>query len=657
MCGITGTWSGSLSTASLDDVCRRMTDRLLHRGPDDGGIWVDPAAPLALGHRRLSILDLSGAGRQPMASACGRWVMVFNGEIYNHRALREVLDRSEQGGGYPWRGHSDTEVLLARITRMGVLPALPALRGMFAFAVWDRAERALWLVRDRLGVKPLYAARVDSTFIFASDPGALLAHPALPAVLNRRAAARMLAMSCLDHRASILEHVRQVAPGGWMRWCPADAEPLREGVWWHAESILPPPGAPAPMTDEGALVRQVHAALRESIALRMVSDVPVGGLLSGGIDSSTVVALMQAESRRPVHTFTIGWTEPAWDESADARRVADHLGTRHHEQRVHPEDALHLLPSLAHMFSEPFGDASQVPTLLVSALARQTVKVVLSGDGGDELFAGYNRHVWGPRVLHALRSWPLAARRLAARTLLHPSMLEGLGQAHGLGRRMHLPLPDMRRPAARLSRLARVLDAPDAAALYARLVRTRPDAETLILGQPVQPWNRRAPERLDPRAMMQFEDLVGYLPDDILTKVDRASMYHGLEAREPLLDDQLLQLAFHLPDNLRVRAGQSKWVLRRILHQYVPPALVERPKIGFGIPIGPWLRGPLWEWAEGLLHPDRLEAGRLFDRAGVRRLWSAHQRGEDHTDILWNVLMLQSWMDVYQPRIPEPEAA
>ena len=608
-----------------------MTSAIRTRGPDAAGAWVDGSGGIALGHRRLSILDLSPAGAQPMVSACGRFVIVYNGEVYNHAELLPDLAAS----GVALRGHSDTEVLLEAFARFGVDAVLPRLAGMYAFALWDRRNRRLVLARDPLGIKPLYWGRTgDGTLLFGSELKALRAHPSWDFAIDPQAVAGLLSFGYVPAPLSIHRGVSKLPPGHTLT-IEAGGEPRLSCFWSLADIAARGQVAPAGL-DDGAAADRLEALLRQVTGEHLLSDVPVGAFLSGGIDSSTVVAMMKAVANGPVRTFTIGYGEAGYDESAHAAAIARHLGTDHTALRVTADDALAVIPRLADIYDEPFADSSQIPTFLVSQLARRHVTVALSGDGGDELFAGYNRHVWIERVEGATGRLPGWARRLvaAAMTGLSADAWDRLagrlpGAPRLLGNKMH--------------KLAAALSARDAGEVYRSLVTLWPEAHRLVPGAGPAPLPA-APAGLGAVERVQFLDAATYLPDDILVKVDRASMAVSLESRVPLLDRRVAEFAWSLPRRQRLRDGQGKWLLRQVLYRHVPRELIDRPKMGFAVPIGGWLKGPLRDWAEDLLSEAALKSNGLLDAATVRRRWHDHLAGrggwEHH---LWAVLMFQAW--------------
>lgn len=623
-------------------VLRRMTDVIRHRGPDDEGAWFDPAAGVALGHRRLSILDLSPEGHQPMRSPSGRYVIVYNGEIYNFQELR----RAEESHGARWRGHSDTEVLLAAIERLGLTAALRASVGMFALALWDRQERTLSLARDRLGEKPLYYGYQGGALLFGSELKALRAHPACGHELDRGAASLFLRYSYIPAPYSIYRGIQKLGPGQIARFPAANAKPDIITYWCAREAAAS--GLATPFTGgEGEYVEQLAGQLEATVRDQMVADVPLGAFLSGGVDSSLIVSLMQRLSDRPVRTFTIGFEEAEWDEAGHARAVARHLGTDHTELTLTPQDLLDVVPRLPTMYDEPFSDSSQVPTSLVAALARRHVTVSLSGDGGDELFGGYARYALGERLWRQVRQIPRPLRRTAGRAL-------GLLPAPAWDRVLApfataMPARWRRRANGEWLRKAASLLARDTFEhLYRDLVSHWREPERVVLGGGEPPVALTDPARwlagAAPLSRMMYLDSVSYLPDDILVKVDRAAMAVGLESRAPLLDHRVFELAWRMPPGLRSTRGGGKLVLKRLLARHVPPTLTDRPKMGFGVPIQSWLRGPLRKWGESLLDEQQLRADGLFSPEAIRAKWCDHQAGRgDWHFLLWDVLMFQAW--------------
>ena len=643
MCGLTGFWQPGAHADALAPIARAMAARIAHRGPDDDGVWTDAEAGIALAHRRLSILDLSPAGHQPMPSASGRWVIAFNGEIYNHLQLRAELERA--GAAPAWRGHSDTETLLAGIEAWGVDATLKRCTGMFALAAWDRSERRLWLARDRIGEKPLYYGWQGDTFLFGSELKALRAHPAFAAGVDRGALALLLRHNYVPAPYSIHPGIAKLPPGTWLALSPGQREAAPVAYWSLAEVAERGMASPFAGSDAEA-VAQLEQLLGDAVRGQMVADVPLGALLSGGIDSTLITALMQARSARPVRSFTIGFEEGAYDEAVHARAVAAHLGTEHTELRLSADDALALIPALPSMYDEPFADSSQLPTHLVMKLARQHVTVALSGDAGDEFFGGYNRYFLGPKAWRRIGWMPLPLRRLlgAGMTAVPAATVNRL--AGPLARRLGVALPGDK--AHKLgSRLRRVRDIDD---LFVSLVNEWPDAAGMVPGGRIPPNlldDRSCWPRLShPVARMMALDGLTYLPDDILVKVDRASMAVSLETRAPFLDRAVMEFAWSLPMSMKLRDGRGKWILRQLLDRHVPRALVERPKMGFGIPLDDWLRGPLRDWAEALLDEGRLRREGYLRPEPIRDAWRRHLAGQASFGYrLWSVLMFQAWLE------------
>jgi asparagine synthase (glutamine-hydrolysing) len=646
MCGITGYWSASRQAS--ESMAAAMALRIRHRGPDDAGTWVDAEAGLALAHRRLSILDLSPAGHQPMVSPCGRYVLCFNGEIYNHRELRKQLDA--QGGGFDWRGHSDTETLLAAVRHWGPERALSRLNGMFAFALWDMTGRTLFLARDRMGEKPLFYGRCGDSFLFGSELKAFTAHPDWNGEIDRDALALYMRHNYVPGPWSIYRGIHKLPAAHFVVIGEAGTRVGEPVCYWNLAQVADQGTAQADGQAE-QLADELDALLRDAVGLRMEADVPLGAFLSGGYDSTTVVAMMQAQSTRPVKTFSIGFHEHGYDEARHARTVAAHLGTEHTELYVTPDQAMAVIPRMPTIYDEPFADSSQVPTYLVSAMTRKHVTVALSGDGGDELFCGYNRYVLGHRIWSKLR-WlpPLVRRGLAGVCRAAPG--------HALDR-LQRGLPSRLRVsnlADRLPKLAQVLEHRDGMAFYRQLVSHFDEPDRMVLGahEPDTLLSRhdRLPLLPGLREQMMYLDMVTYLCDDILTKVDRASMAVSLEARVPMLDHRLVEFSWKVPTALKVRHGDSKWLLRQVLYRYVPRAMMERPKMGFGVPIEHWLRGPLREWGEDLLNERRLREEGLLDPAPIRRMWEEHVSGKRRWHYhLWDVLMFQSWKESFNETV------
>ena len=644
MCGLAGFWDPTCDR--FEPVLFAMTNALRHRGPDGAGYWFDGRCGVALGHRRLAVIDVSDRGRQPMFSASGRFAIVYNGEIYNFEALRQEIQRL-RGGNYPFVGGSDTEVLLAAVEQWGVDRALRRMEGMFAFVLWDREKKTLYLVRDRLGIKPLYYATVDGALLFGSELKALMAYPRFSPKVDRDALAQFLRYSSVPAPATIFEGVQKICPGEIVTVTAAregkTAARVHHRQWWRASDVVDD-GQKYPFTGDAEQATDLlEETLTRAVGARMIADVPLGAFLSGGIDSSTIVALMQKQSTRPVKTFSIGMASPRYDEAHDAELVAAHLGTDHTGLVVEPSDVLAVIPRLADLYDEPFADSSQLPTFMVSQLARREVTVALSGDGGDELFGGYNRHLWGPRLWAAMRKIPRPFREALsqATTSVTPQRWDELfGLVDGI-----LPQAARVRMAGdKMHKMAAVFSAADKEELYRRLTSQWKDPASVVLRSVDRPREFDDGSPLGLAQQWMYRDLVGYLPDDILTKVDRASMGVALEARVPFLDQRVVSLAWRLPVKVKIRAGQGKWLLRQVLYRHVPRELVERPKMGFGVPMDAWLRGPLREWANALLEPYRLAREGFFDPEPVTKIWREHQSGRRNwAYLLWNVLVFQDW--------------
>jgi asparagine synthase (glutamine-hydrolysing) len=657
VCGLAGVIesSGRKRREELCTVIRDMSESLRHRGPDDAGAWVDETAGVGLGFRRLAIVDLSDAGHQPQLSHDGRFVLIFNGEIYNHQALREEL--SGDNGSEKWAGHSDTETLLAGFAAWGVKRTLERAVGMFAIAMWDRSDRRLYLARDRFGEKPLYYGWTKSAFVFGSEPKALRQYPGFDNPIDPDVLALYMQYASVPAPYAIYKDIYKLQPGCLLSLPLADAAdrparalfaPARHGGltierYWALGDVVQE-GVASPFQDERDATDRLEAALSEAVRFQSIADVPLGAFLSGGIDSSTIVALMQAQSTRQVKTFTIGFEEAGFNEAEHAKAVARHLGTDHTELYVSAQQTRDVIPKLPDIYSEPFADSSQIPTHVVSKIARQHVTVALSGDGGDELFGGYTRYVWGRRIWNQLRWLPGPVRRGLGATIerVPVSAWDALGDLAG-GFSPVSRLGDKAHKLAR--RLNRVNDVDG---LYRMLVTMwPPDAGVVPNARPLRTLlDERAawPAVPDPAQRMMMWDALTYLPDDILHKVDRASMAVSLETRAPLLDHRVAQLAWRMPRHMKIRNGTGKWILRQVLYRHVPRDLIERPKMGFGIPIDAWLRGPLREWAGDLIGDSTLESDGYLDASLVRQKWAEHASGlRNWQHELWCVLMFQAW--------------
>lgn len=646
MCGIAGFLSSSLGSASeRQQIALKMGLALRHRGPDDEGLWQDDSTGIAFCFRRLAILDLSENGRQPMHSASERYTLQFNGEIYNYLEIKKELLAAAKGPAV-FRGTSDTEVILAALDAWGITATLEKLNGMFAIAVWDRETRSLLLARDRMGEKPLYFGKVGETFVFASELKAFYAVPGFRPTVNRSALTQYFRYGYLPAPYSIFAEVQKLTPGTWLRQF---IDGRREtGAFWSlaaaAEKGVTRPFAGTQKEAEDALEK----LLADSVAKRLLSDVPLGAFLSGGIDSSLIVALMQKSSPQKVKTFTIGFAEREYDESRYAKAVAEHLGTDHHEQRLSVTEALGLIPTLAQIFDEPLGDASQLPTYLVSRCAREGVTVAISGDGGDELFGGYPRYAWGEKIWEAASLIPAPLRALMGQGVdaVSPRFWEG---ALGAVKEMFPQITTGHNAAEKFRKFSDVIKETNPRGVYRTLVTQWPSPELLTGQVEIWPESRAAevPAAIKLLAdQMMYWDQSTYLCDDVLTKVDRASMAVSLEVRAPLLDHRIVELAWSFPKAWKIGGGNTKSLLRQVLYRHVPARLVDRPKQGFSLPVDQWLRKELRDWAEALLSEDRLKRDGLLKAGPIRRAWEAHRSGAaNHQHALWSVLMFQSWLE------------
>jgi asparagine synthase (glutamine-hydrolysing) len=645
MCGIAGFFDrqGRTNADVMGRIALAMGDSLLHRGPDDGGIYTDAPSGIAFAQRRLSVVDLSPMGHQPMISRSGRFIINYNGEVYNFAELRSELEAL----GKSFRGHSDTEVILESCEQYGIAATVKRLIGMFAIALWDRESRTMWLARDRLGIKPVYWGIFGDLVLFGSELKALLVHPGWTPEIDREALTAYMRHNYIPAPRSIYCGVRKLRQGHILTIAPGEAP--REEAFWSLEDVVAG-GKRNPLTDisDTEATDQLETLLRDAVGRRMIADVPLGAFLSGGVDSSVVVALMQAQSARPIKTFSIGFNEAGFNEAEYAKEVARHLGTDHTELYVEPRHAIDAIADLPRWFDEPFADSSQIPTFLVSQMTRKHVTVALSGDGGDELFAGYMRYHLAQTLWRNISRLPLPLRSAAAGALrsVSPENWDNLFQL----------LPPLRNMQAgdRIWKLAAVLE-QNGDQIYKRLISHWEDPAAVVIGgrEPSSLLDDPAVTTLVPDFLerMQYLDTATYLPDDILVKVDRASMAVALEARVPLIDHRVVEFSWRLPQRFKIRNGQSKWLLRQVLYRHVPPHLIERPKMGFGVPIDRWLRGPLRDWAESLLAPDRLRRDGLFDAAAVQTKWTEHLSGRRNWQyLLWDVLMAQAWLEHHQRR-------
>jgi asparagine synthase (glutamine-hydrolysing) len=642
MCGIIG-FLGYDNT-NIEHIANEMTHTLHHRGPDDHGTWCDPKIQIALGHARLSILDLTSAGHQPMISHHGRYILAFNGEIYNHLSLRKEL---ESNTVVSWRGHSDTETLLEAIEQWGFEKTLKKTVGMFAISLWDTKEQNLYLARDRMGEKPLYYGFQNKTFMFASELKALKKHPSFQSKINRDAIALQLQHGYIPDPYSIYEGIQKLHPGHFITLNAKTNEISDSSYWSLSETVENAKDNPF-QGNISEMIFEVERVLKEAVRSQMIADVPLGAFLSGGIDSSLVTALMQSESNTPTKTFTIGFNEKGYNEAEFAKTVAKHLKTDHTELYVTERDALNVIPLLPSLYDEPFSDSSQIPTFLVSQMTKQHVTVALSGDGADELFGGYNRYFWANTIWNRIGFLPHGMRKNIADLLVFSSpntlnrQFETL--SHFLPKKFRY-----KNFGDKLHKLADILAISSKENIYMSLISHWNSSENVVINSNesnVVHDKLINKNNLDFISQMMYADAVSYLPGDILTKVDRAGMGVSLETRMPFLDHRVIETAWRLPMNMKIQAGQGKWILRQILYKYVPKEMIDRPKMGFGAPIDSWLRGPLRDWAEELLNEDRLKREGFLNPAPIRQKWEEHLSKKRNWQYhLWNVLMFQAWLE------------
>jgi asparagine synthase (glutamine-hydrolysing) len=644
MCGIAGFWDTKQASTEeqLQLITVTMRDTMLHRGPDSAGTWIDAQAGIALGHRRLAIIDLSAHGHQPMVSNSQRYVITYNGEIYNHLELKQQL-----GSAFAWRGHSDTEIMLAAFETWGVTQAVKKFVGMFAIALWDTQERLLYLIRDRMGEKPLYYGWLGNNFVFGSELKSLKVHPAWQQAINPDAVSLFMRYNCIPAPYTIYENIRKLEPGHIL--IINHDKHVRDTVYWDLKSVITEPTAQTNFSSDKQAIDVLELKLSQAVKQQMQADVPLGAFLSGGIDSSTIVALMQAQSPQPIKTFTIGFEDANYNEAVQAKAIAKHLNTQHTELYLSAEQARAIIPDLSTFYDEPFADASQLPTYMVAKMTREHVTVSLSGDGGDELFAGYNRYTWVPAIWRRISFLPAPMRFLLTKLLqtIPPAMWDKIFVL------LQPLLPDFaqqRNPGDKMHKLASILDSATPHALYHRLISHWHSHEGLV---PQANHNNLILKDLTREITaqplvesMMYMDSQRYLPDDILVKVDRAAMAVSLETRIPFLDHRVVEFAWSLPLGMKIRNGQSKWILRQLLERHVPRELFERPKMGFGVPIDTWLRGPLKEWASDLLSKSMLDKHSLLDARLVQKKWQEHLSGTRNWQYhLWDVLMFQAWYE------------
>lgn len=640
MCGIVGFWDTKQRNTQeqLQHTVTLMRDMIVHRGPDGAGNWVDAPSGIAFGHRRLSIVDLTEHGHQPMSSASGRYVITYNGEVYNHQDIKQQL--AADNCTPSWQGHSDTEVILAAFEAWGIEAALQKFVGMFAIALWDRNEKLLYLIRDRVGEKPLYYGWTDGYLLFGSELKALKAHFAWHQNIDQNAVNLLLQYNCIPAPYTIYENMHKLEPGHML--VINQDQNVTDIEYWQLKNIINDTSK-SNYDNPSHAVDELEVKLKEAVRLQMLADVPVGAFLSGGLDSSTIVSLMQAQISKPIKTFTIGFADAAYNEAEHAKAIAAHLQTQHTELYLSPEHTQSIIPDLANIYDEPFSDSSQLPTYIISKLTREHVTVSLSGDGGDELFAGYNRYTWVPNIWRKISCLPRPLRALVSKMLqvLSPSQWDKIFIRCGV----FLPkIATVRNPGDKLHKLARLLDSASPYDIYVKLLTHWDAAQSDVLLNGLF-TDLNAPSLTE---NMMYVDTKRYLPDDILVKVDRAGMAVNLETRIPFLDHRVVEFAWSLPLDLKVRDGQSKWIVSQLLNRYVPSELYNRPKMGFGVPIDQWLRGPLKEWANDLLSDSMFNKHGFLNAAAIQQKWREHLSGARNWQYhLWDVLIFQSWYEAH----------